>query len=94
MGGNAIGSDTDDSGSLDGSLRVNGVFGRRMFDVDEAGGDSVITLEDHRCGSAPKNHPIRLPAGTLPRGAFSMLYQHVTVSQAKRDHTSTPIGGI
>ncbi|MEM8590187.1 MAG: hypothetical protein AAGG65_19180 [Pseudomonadota bacterium] len=45
--------DTDDNGSLDGSLLVKGVFGgvfgglfgRRSFEVDQAGDDTVITLE-------------------------------------------------
>jgi len=38
--------DTDDNGSLDGSLLVKGVFGRRSFEVDQVDGDTVITLEE------------------------------------------------
>ncbi len=38
--------DTDDNGSLDGSLLVKGVFGRRSFEVDQVEGDTVITLEE------------------------------------------------
>ena len=37
--------DTDDNGSLDGSLLVKGVFGRRSFEVDQVEGDTIITLE-------------------------------------------------
>ena len=46
FGGNTILFDTDGNGSLDGSMRVNGVFGGRSFDVDQVGNDTVITLED------------------------------------------------
>ncbi|MEM7445663.1 MAG: integrin alpha, partial [Pseudomonadota bacterium] len=44
FGSSEISFDTDGNGSLDGSLKVYGVFGRRDFDVEQVGDDTVITL--------------------------------------------------
>lgn len=38
--------DTDENGSLDGSLHVKGVFGRSSFEVDQASGDTIISLDE------------------------------------------------
>ncbi|MEM7445664.1 MAG: hypothetical protein AAF414_20250 [Pseudomonadota bacterium] len=44
FGSSEISFDTDGNGSLDGSLKVYGVFGRRDFEVEQVGDDTVISL--------------------------------------------------
>lgn len=51
FGRSEIKFDTDNDGSLDGTIRLGGFFGRRKeFDIDQTGDDTIITVLDESAG--------------------------------------------